>query len=241
MRIIFFISIYFLFGTTFCFANQPGKSFLFQIDSVEVKKSFQTQLFAGFNIGQLSWRDVELHVLYRFHLRHSIIAAGGYDFNGVDHGSKYDPDNVISGYGSGENTFELERFFYGKGCAGRLVYNFSYRINEPWTNMISVSVIAKSRSYSNYSFLPLSGRYGVCESGNQIIYGASILHSAIWSSKYFSVIYYGGFGFRHSENSIVWEREYNGYDFTHESRFNKIINIPSIDGGIIVLVKLRGY
>jgi len=194
----------------------------------------------GLNIAQVIVGDMELYVKYKFHQRHSFTLAGGYDLNFIDLGTECDPDKLISGYGSGEHTRQWTTYFYGNGPSGRLWYDFIYDSKNEWENSVSISVIAKSRVYEDYLFLPVSGYAAVCESGKQSILGLCFYHGAERKWKKFSIRFYGGAGLRFVWNDVHWEKQEKYSIEPEKEEFTRKHILPSIDGGIIFYFKAAG-
>ena len=183
---------------------------------------------------------MELYVKYKFHKKHSVMIAGGYDFNFIDQGTKCDPDELISGYGEGDNTELWKTYFYGQGPSARLGYDFIYDSGERLEKFFSISVIAKSRVYNDYLFLPLHAGAGVCESGKQSILGASIYFGVDRKYKKYAFRFYGGAGFRYLWNDVHWEKQaLYPYDPSEEN-FTRHHALPSFDFGIIFYFKALG-
>ena len=206
-------------------------------DSVEKQTKL---LMLGINVSQAITGDLELHVKYKFHPRHALTIAAGYDLNFSDPGKKCDPDKLYSGYGSGEYTKQWATYFYGNGPAGRLIYDFIYDFTDKWEKFISISAIAKSRTYDDYLFFPNHGYAAVCESGRQSILGICGYQGAERKWKLISIRFYWGAGLRFVWNDVHWEKqELYSYEPEKEDFTRKLI-VPSIDGGIIFYFKTSG-
>ena len=214
-----------------------GNDLILQIDSS--KGNFKKQSWLGLDAMQIARGDIELHVSHQFHRQHSIHFSGGYDFNFFDTGNQYDSERIVNGYGSGEHTDQVVTLLWGQGPVARLAYQFCYRTHHPWSNYLSLSVMAKSKAYNDYSFLPLSGYTARCESGRQRILGAGLSISARRSWNVVSIHFYGGVGFRNIRNKITWkERTSGNFDPLPEEKFTRSINVPWFEGGIVFLLKI---
>jgi len=225
----FFCFIFILSFAIRCFAQ----------DSLSELKQTKSLMF-GINVSQAITGDVELYVKYKFHRRHSLTIAGGYDFNFIDPGVKDDPDKLESSDGQSDYTKEWKTYFYGNGPSIRLIYDFIFRSNQEWENFVSFSVMGKSRTYDDYLFYPLDDKYAVRESGKQSILGICFYQGVERKAKLFSIRFYWGAGLRHSTNLVHWQKQEQSPYEPYKENFTRRLIRPSIDGGIIFYFKAAG-
>ena len=123
-----------------------------------------------------------------------------------------------------------------------MIYDFIYDYRREWERFISISLIAKSRVYEDYLFLPLNGWDAVCESGRQSILGVCAYMGTEKESKKFSFRFYCGTGIRFSWNDVQWEKQARASNEIsgEDKQFTRRLILPSIDGGIIFYFKAGG-
>ena len=241
MRTLSLLAASLLFISVAAIASNPHKDSTGleqHTDTTSIAK--RNHLLLGFNLTQVLVGDVELHAMYRFKKRYSIMVGAGYDFNVLDFGKTISIDDQCGtcGFESGPESHSYSRYFWGQGPSIRLILSDNYTDNAISHFFISMYSVLKYRNYDNYKYL--EGRTIHCESAKQQIFGMGFYCGYEVIKKFFLFRPYGGIGFRALTSEIhrpaIPDPPYSGY---LEKNYTENYFYPALDFGLLFLFGVR--
>lgn len=202
-----------------------------------IEHETKKQLFIGFNVLQLATLDAELMAICRINNRHAVILSAGYDFNALDFGNRLDVEEQFQESSQEAQNNPISRYFWGRGPAFRIFYDFKPSRKEFSGNYISLYGILKIRNYTTHGYG--DGEYVHSESADQQVTGGGINYVHRKEKKQFMLRFNVGLGIRALHSSITWPAYRLGSNVKKpESHFTHSQIYPWFDLGFSFLFRV---